>query len=71
MHALQSALAAAGAILQSGAERERALNNYRHSIERSFEKYLKAYADLYGQEGRWPAAEFWRRRRIRAAALGL
>jgi flavin-dependent dehydrogenase len=41
MHALQSALAAAGAILQSGAERERALNNYRHSIERSFEKYLK------------------------------
>jgi flavin-dependent dehydrogenase len=71
MHALQSALAAAGAILQSGAERERALNNYRHSIERSFEKYLKAYADLYGQEGRWPAAEFWRRRRIRAAAHGL
>ena len=69
MHALESALAAAGAILQGGAERERALHNYRNSIQRTFESYLKAYAYHYAQEARWLTAEFWHRRRFATAGL--
>jgi flavin-dependent dehydrogenase len=63
MHALESALAAARLILHAGAERARAARDYRTSLERTFQNYLKTYAYHYGRELRWPAAEFWRRRR--------
>jgi flavin-dependent dehydrogenase len=62
--ALESALAAAEAIVQSGTGRARAMNEYCRGIERTFANYLKAYTYHYGQEARWPAAEFWRRRQV-------
>jgi flavin-dependent dehydrogenase len=68
MHALESALAAAWAILQSGTDRGRAMRDYRCRSERSFNNYLKAYTYHYAQESRWPAAEFWRRRRFTSIA---
>jgi flavin-dependent dehydrogenase len=72
MHALESGLAAARAILQRGLERGGAMTDYRFRSERTFESYLKAYAYHYGQESRWPAAEFWRRRRsLASVAAGL
>jgi flavin-dependent dehydrogenase len=63
MHALESARAASQVILQCSAGSERLMRDYRLRIGRTFDRYLKAFAYHYSQESRWPASEFWRRRR--------
>jgi flavin-dependent dehydrogenase len=40
-----------------------ALDGYAHQVARGFEAYLRARAEYYGREQRWPDSVFWRRRR--------
>lgn len=60
--ALESGLAAARALDASFRGEWGALDDYAHRVGVEFRDYLRARADYYGRERRWPDSPFWRRR---------
>jgi flavin-dependent dehydrogenase len=61
-HALESGLAAARVVATVGSDREDALPEYVHSMERYFRDQLRLRAAYYRLETRWPDSAFWARR---------
>lgn len=60
--AIQSGLAAAAEIRQTGARPEAVLRNYATTAAKEFERFLAERKSCYCFEMRWPASAFWQRR---------
>jgi flavin-dependent dehydrogenase len=67
--ALESGLAAARALDASLRGDRRTLDDYAHRVGVEFREYLRARADYYGRERRWPASPFWQRRQVPPGGL--
>lgn len=61
--ALESGLAAAGAINDHMMGNSVALETYASSLSLEFRRYLQKRTTYYGRETRWPRSRFWNRRR--------
>jgi hypothetical protein len=62
-HALYTGLAGAEAAQRHLLGAADALPGYQAELDRIHEAYIAHLLAWYGQEGRWPDAPFWQRRR--------
>lgn len=69
--ALSSGLTAAAAVDAALAGRAAAVVDYRRGVESGYADYLRMRWQFYSLEQRWPAAVFWRRRRLRTVEAKL
>jgi len=69
MRALETGVSAAAAVVATADARGSPLDRYAGAVEADFERFLQLQAAYYSEEGRWPHAPFWKRRRSRVPAL--